>query len=196
MNGVWRTGGAGKLRTARTGYEKCLIFRSGDCRHGQGNGRVGYIDNHVDAIDIEPFTRDSCANIGLVLMIRGYDVNLEVVAVSCFKILYRHLCSFDRPVAAVVLVETGHISQDTNRYRLLRLNGVGHDKKHDARENRFHAMYPLLFVRYRREEVTPCCSGGRNFISLFRNTCLGGWPAGSSLKRLFDRAKSGRFCIE
>ncbi len=86
---------------------------------GETNGRVRHIGNRIDVILIDPAACDAGADVGLVLMIGGDDLHLEV-RMLLHEIFGRHLCRRDRSLASVIGIRTGSVIKhaDLDRSRL------------------------------------------------------------------------------
>ena len=99
---------AGKGGAAYSSRDHNSVFlgaKRGDCKR---DGGMVEPDRHIDLADIKPFARDGRTNIGLVLMIAGYDLD-RLAEHGAAEILDRHLCCDHRARTAQISVEPGLI---------------------------------------------------------------------------------------
>ena len=76
MHGVRRTLRAGEIGRRRTGVQvdDVLLLREiGDRKADAGTGEV---DEHVDLLDVDPLLADIDADVRLVLVVRGDQIDL------------------------------------------------------------------------------------------------------------------------
>ena len=92
--------------------EKGTIFLD-EIGDGERNPGIRNVDDDVDLIDIEPLARDVDADIRLVQMVAGDDVDLPALGGQS-GILDRHLGGERRAGTAEIGVKTGLIRQRTD----------------------------------------------------------------------------------
>ena len=72
-----------------------LVLLARDVGDRERDRRIGQVDDHVDAVDVEPAARDRRADIGLVLVVGGEDLDLALRLLG--EILDRDLRRDHRP---------------------------------------------------------------------------------------------------
>ena len=101
---------AGEVGRAGAGQQHRLVVGLGDFQNGKADGRIDQIGDGVDAVEIEPAPRDGGADIGLVLMIGGDDLDRNAVDLVA-ELFGRHLGRFDRAGAGILLIRPGKIGE-------------------------------------------------------------------------------------
>src|SRR3984885_3663931 len=91
---VWRARLAGEVGRSGAGEQHRLVVGLGDFQRRKAYRRIDQIGDRVYAIKVEPAARDSGADIGLVLVISGYNLDRYAVDLAA-ELLRRHLRGLD-----------------------------------------------------------------------------------------------------
>jgi hypothetical protein len=91
----------------------------GDPLHGQRDRRIVEADRHPDLPDIEPFARDRSADVRLVLVIRGQDLDRTPDDLAP-QILDRHARRRDGARTAEIGIDPGLVVQHADFQRIRR----------------------------------------------------------------------------
>jgi hypothetical protein len=102
--------------------EHCALVFPDDVVDGKPDAGVGHVDDDVDLVDVEPLPRDRGANVRLVLVIAGNDVDLPALGQKA-GILDRHLSGQRRAGAAEIGVKPGLIGERTDFHGLVLRDG-------------------------------------------------------------------------
>ena len=113
MHRVGRAPRAGQQRSAGARPDQHLVPVAGDLVDGERDRRVGYVDDHADALVLGPFAGDLGAEIGLVLVIAGHHVDLASGGLAAV-VLDRHLRRQQRAGALVVGIDTRHVVEHSD----------------------------------------------------------------------------------
>ena len=120
MHGVVGGAGlAGEIGRTGTGQHHRFVFRLGDIHHGERDRRIHQVGDHVHAIDIEPAVCHRSADVRLVLVIAGDDLDRRVVDLAA-ELLGGHLRRLDRAVTGVLFVNARQIGQHPDPNPLVR----------------------------------------------------------------------------
>jgi hypothetical protein len=87
------------------------VFR--DRLDSESNGGVREIGDHVDAIDIKPFSGNGGANIRLVLMVTADDLD-RLAEDGRSKIFNRHFGGFKRTSSRNIRERTAHVAKNAD----------------------------------------------------------------------------------
>ena len=101
---------ARQVGTGRTGGDHRLVLVAPHIRDGQGDRGIRQIDHQVDAVAVVPLARHAHADIGLVLVVGGHDLNLDR-RVGGHELGGGDVGGGDRAGAGDVLVRPGHVGQ-------------------------------------------------------------------------------------
>lgn len=135
MEGRWRTRLAGKVAGARRGDDIDLaLLPLAMSRNGERHGAVAHARYHVDAVHIEPSSRDSDADIRFVLMVRGND--LDLAAQNGPKSSAAILAAATEPGPDTSGVRPCHILKDADAQR--RIGGLRPDRQKRNRQSHDH----------------------------------------------------------
>ena len=110
VHGVGRALRVGEIGGRRAGIDVDAVLFLDDVVDGERHAGVRHVDDDVDLVDIEPLPRDVGADIGLVLVIAGDDVDLPALGGQA-GILDRHLRGQRRAGPAEIGIETGLVGQ-------------------------------------------------------------------------------------
>ena len=152
VDGVRRALRVGQIRASRAGIEQDAVFLLHHIADGQRYAGVRNVDDDIDLVDIEPLARDVHADVGLVEMIAGNDVDLPSLGRHA-GILDRHLGGQRRAGTAEIGVEAGLIAQRSDLDGLvLRDSQIPGGKRQGASEQQrcnlvFHIGLLLIFFR-------------------------------------------------
>src|SRR5205823_5741424 len=100
VHGVRRALFAGQQRGTGAGADKDLVLLLADIGDRQRNRRVRQVENGVDALGVVPAPRDADADVGLVLVVGGDDVDRLAGGLAAV-ILHRHLRGDDGAYALI-----------------------------------------------------------------------------------------------
>ena len=95
---------AGERRTRGPGDQEDLVLFLDDLVDGERHARIRDIDDHVDAVDVEPLPGHVGTDIGLVLVIGGHDLDRRLAHLAA-EVLNRHLCGYHRTLAGEIGIE-------------------------------------------------------------------------------------------
>ena len=104
-------GRAGRTREVRGGGRRVDVGAVLFLAHAvncETQRAVRHVDDHVDALTVDPLARDGGADVGLVLVIAGHDFDRQAL---CAKILDRLTHARRRRRAANVAIHTGLVVQ-------------------------------------------------------------------------------------
>jgi hypothetical protein len=107
---VGRAGLAREIGRAGAGEQHRLVVGLGDLQHREADGRIDQIGDGVDAVEIEPAPGDRGADIGLVLVIGGNDLDRHAIDLVA-ELVRRHLRRLDRADAGILLVRPREIGE-------------------------------------------------------------------------------------
>jgi len=110
MDGVGVALRAGEVGGRGAGVDVDLVLGLGHAGHGQAHAGIGHFDDQVHAFAVIPLGGDAGADIGLVLVIGGDDIDLEALGGRA-EILQRLVDAGDGDGAGQVLVGAGQIGQ-------------------------------------------------------------------------------------
>ena len=150
VHGIGRACLAGQIRRGRTGGQEHLALVAGDLVDRERDAGIGNVDDDVDLVDVVPLARDAGADVGLVLMVGGDDLDL-VAALFDARILDGHPRRRDRARAGQVGVQARHVGQDADLDHVvgnLRLRGAGGERAghRQGKQTAFecvHQTFPL-----------------------------------------------------
>jgi hypothetical protein len=103
---VGRAGIPGEAHGSGRAVDHHLVRLLGDFRHRERNGRVRRVEDHVDAVAVEPLASDRRPDVRLVLVIGKDDFHFELrLRVELHVVLERHARGDDRPLSRCVGIE-------------------------------------------------------------------------------------------
>ena len=149
MNGVGVA-----LRTCEVGCrgarnDEHLILLARDFTDCESNARIGHIDDQVHVVDIEPLIGDAGADVGLVLMVGGNEIDLHVL-VAGGEIGNGKLRGSNRAGSADIGIQARHVAEDTDLDLGLRLGACAHEQCGQRRcEYAFHFRHSSFLVHPR-----------------------------------------------
>ena len=119
-DGVGVAGGPGQVRRRGAGVDVDFLLLLGDAGDGERTAGIRHFDDQIDAVTVEPLTGDGGADVGLVQMIGGQDLDVPVLAgnaVFVQRLVHRR----DGVGPGEILVRPRQISQaaDFQRLRVL-----------------------------------------------------------------------------
>ncbi len=126
----------------RTGHQKRLALFLGDLVDRERDSGIGRVDDHIHLVDVVPLPRDCAADVRLVLVVGGDDLDL-VTALLDPGVLDRHSCRDDGARSGEIGVQARHVGEHADLDRVVRdlcLRGAagercGHrDRRHVALE--------------------------------------------------------------
>ena len=106
-----------------------LVLFAHDVADRQRDRRVGHVDDHVDAFDVEPASRDVGADVGLVLVIAEDHLDLALRLLR--KVLGRHLRGEHRAGALEVGIDARHVVEYADPQRAVYFGESRHRKQGD-----------------------------------------------------------------
>jgi hypothetical protein len=115
VNGVGRAFAAGEECRAGAGREHHAIVVADDLVHCQRNRGIGKIRDHVHAFVLDPSPGDGGAEVGLVLMIGGNDLDLAAGGLAAM-VLDCELCGEDRARSLIIGIDPGHVVHHPNAH--------------------------------------------------------------------------------
>ena len=144
VHGVRRAFGAGQQRAAGAGADQHLVLLARDVGDSEGHRGIRQVDDHVDAVHVEPAARDRRSDIGLVLMISGEDLDLALRLFG--EILGGELRRHHRPRSLEVGIDARHVVHHADAQRAVHL-GSGRRAKQGKQGGydgcvRTHAILP------------------------------------------------------
>ncbi|MOA36435.1 hypothetical protein D3C78_1579580 [compost metagenome] len=93
--------------------------------HGQRHRGIGQVGDGGDAVAVEPFARPGGADVRLVLVVRGHQVDLHPLALRGQAVVDRQLRRRHRTRAPHAGIGAGHIRQNADlHWRLIRRLGL------------------------------------------------------------------------
>ena len=101
---------SGEIGACRPRAQEHFILLAGDLADRQCDARRRHVDDDVDMVDVVPLPREVGADIRLVLMIAGDDLDLHAVSRGV-EILHRQFGGGDRAGSADVGIEARHVGQ-------------------------------------------------------------------------------------
>ena len=119
-----RTGFSGEIRGGSAGVDVDGVVRARHLAHGEPHGRIGNVEDDVDAVVLDPLPRDVGADVGLVLVVGEDDFDRPAQHLAAV-ILDRHARGVDRAHAGQIRVQSRLVVEDTELHRLLRDRGGG-----------------------------------------------------------------------
>jgi hypothetical protein len=105
---VRRAALAGQLAGDAARGDEHLVRIARDVADRERDRRIGYVEDDVDAVDVEPPPRHGGADIDFVLMVAGDHLDRSPVQLAA-KILSRELCRDHRAHALEIGINTRHV---------------------------------------------------------------------------------------
>jgi hypothetical protein len=124
LEAVGRAGLAGEVRGRRARHQENTLPFPGDFLHGQRHRGGRHVDDGVDVIDVDPLARDAGAEVGLVLVIRGNDLDRDAQHRSA-EIFLRHVRCEHRALAADPGQQARHVVEHAELDDLIGDLGLG-----------------------------------------------------------------------
>ena len=90
------------------GVEEHLVLLADDFVDGERDARVRHVDDDVDLVDVEPLAGDVGADVRLVLVIGGDDLDLQPLRRGAV-VLHRHLRGNHRALPREIGIEAGSV---------------------------------------------------------------------------------------
>jgi hypothetical protein len=147
VHAVRRTGFSSEIRTGSAGVDVDGVVRARHLAHGEPDGRIGNVEDDVDALVFNPLPGDVGADIGLVLVVGEDDFDRPAQHLAAV-ILDRHARGVDRAHAGQIRIQSGLVVEDTELHRLLRDRGGGEPRSPQDERKRggnvaTHEILPL-----------------------------------------------------
>ena len=147
VHAVRRTGFSGEIRGGGAGVDVNGVVRARHLAHGEPHGRIGNVEDEVDALVLDPLPRDVGADVGLVLVVGEDDFDRPAQHLAAV-ILDRHARGVDRAHAGQIRVQSRLVVEDTELHRLLRDRGGGEPRSPQQERERgdnvaTHEILPL-----------------------------------------------------
>jgi hypothetical protein len=167
---------AGQQRGAGARSDHHLVAVAHDLVDGERDAGIRQVDDHADALGVEPAPGDLRPDVGLVLMVAGDHLD-RLSGGAAAEILHRHLGGEQRSRPLVVRIDARHVVEHADLEHALRGCGTGRERASGGGETEcpqdyFHEILPMraCFSRSRR----PVCpmiihSGPAVHLSLRRS---------------------------
>ncbi len=147
VDGIGRALRPGQVGAAGARIDEDLVLLAGDLADGERHRRGRDIEDGVDPVPVVPLPGDAGADIRLVLVVGGDDLDADGF-VDRREVFHRQLRRGDRSLAADIGIDPRHVVQDADLDR--GLSRGGGRRQHQAaggQQQPFHGIQDILPVR-------------------------------------------------